>query len=67
MPGTLGSLEFARILREHGAPEDIILAETDTAPYVCRKMTPTSAHIWGVVNGLGLGVMPSREGGRVQQ
>ncbi|MCP3692026.1 MAG: dehydrogenase [Planctomycetaceae bacterium] len=67
MPGTLGSLEFARILREHGAPEDIILAETDTAPYVCRKMTPTSAHIWGVVNGLGLGVMPSREGDRVQQ
>lgn len=67
MPGTLGSLEFARILREQGAPPDIVLAETDTAPYVCRKMTPTSAHIWGVVDGLGLGVFPASQGPRVQQ
>src|SRR5262245_46787254 len=48
MPGTLGSLEFARILRDRGAG-DAVLAETDTAPYVCRKTSPTSAHIWGVV------------------
>lgn len=67
MPGTLGSLEFARILRQQGAAEGVILAETDTAPYVCRKMTPTSAHIWGVVDGLGLGVLPASEGSRVQQ
>jgi len=67
MPGTLGSLEFARILREAGAPGGIVLAETDTAPYVCRKMTPTSAHIWGVVGGMGLGVFPSSESGRVLQ
>ena len=67
MPGTLGSLEFARILRQQGADEGVILAETDTAPYVCRKMTPTSAHIWGVVDGLGLGVLPASQGPRVQQ
>ena len=67
MPGTLGSLEFARILRQQGAADGIVLAETDTAPYVCRKMTPTSAHIWGVVDGLGLGVLPASEGPRVQQ
>ena len=30
-------------------------------------MTPTSAHIWGVVDGLGLGVLPASEGSRVQQ
>lgn len=67
MPGTLGSLEFGRILREQGAAADITLAETDTAPYVCRKMTPTSAHIWGIVDGLGLGVLPASQGRRVQQ
>ncbi|MEC8943012.1 MAG: hypothetical protein VYC95_09780, partial [Verrucomicrobiota bacterium] len=67
MPGTLGSLEFARILREAGAPPGIVLAETDTAPYVCRKMTPTSAHIWGVVGGMGLGVFPGNESERVRQ
>ncbi|MEE2685417.1 MAG: NAD/NADP octopine/nopaline dehydrogenase family protein [Planctomycetota bacterium] len=67
MPGTLGSLEFSRILREAGAPPGIVLAETDTAPYVCRKMTPTSAHIWGVVGGMGLGVFPGSESERVRQ
>jgi opine dehydrogenase len=59
MPGTLGSLEFARILREHRPAQDVILAETDTAPYVCRKVAPIAAHIWGVVSGLGLGVFPA--------
>jgi opine dehydrogenase len=59
MPGTLGSLEFSRILRERGTPAGVILAETDTAPYVCRKLAPTAAHIWGVVTGLGLGVLPA--------
>ncbi len=60
MPGTLGSLEFAHVLRARGAARDVILAETDTAPYVCRKVAPAAAHIWGVVNGLGLGVLPAR-------
>ena len=61
MPGTLGSLEFARVLRGHGGPRGVTIAEVDTAPYVCRKMSPTSAHIWGVVKGLGLGVFPATE------
>ncbi len=64
-PGTLGSLEFARVVRERGGPE-IVVAETDTAPYVCRKTGPASAHIWGVVRGLGLGVLPASETGRVR-
>src|SRR5205823_4805394 len=66
MPGTLGSLEFARILRQRGAAPGVVLAETDTAPYVCRKVAPAAAHIWGVVNGLGLGVFPATEGERVR-
>lgn len=67
MPGTLGSLEFARILRERGAPPGVVVAETDTAPYVCRKVGPSSAHIWGVVSALGLGVLPSGKGELVQK
>ena len=66
MPGTLGSLEFARILSERGAADGVVVAETDTAPYVCRKMSSTSAHIWGVVEGLGLGVVPAGAGERVR-
>jgi opine dehydrogenase len=73
MPGTLGSLEFAHIvaerapkLRDRSGKLVITMAETDTAPYVCRKLTPTSAHIWGVVDSLGLGVFPATETQRVQ-
>jgi opine dehydrogenase len=66
MPGTLGSLEFARVLRERGAPGGVVVAETDTAPYVCRKTSPTSAHIWGVVSGMGVGVFPATETERVR-
>jgi opine dehydrogenase len=67
MPGTLGSLEFARIVRERGRGKEVVLAETDTAPYVCRKMGAALAHIWGVVSGLGLGVFPASQGERVRR
>jgi opine dehydrogenase len=65
MPGTLGSLEFVRVVRERRGPElfagpnGLTVAETDTAPYVCRKTGPASAHIWGVVTGLGVGAFPA--------
>jgi len=65
MPGTLGSLSFTHVLRQGGATDGITVAETDTAPYVCRKMSATAAHIWGVVSGLGLGVLPAGQSQRV--
>ena len=66
MPGTLGSLEWARILRDSGT-EGVTLGEVDTAPYVCRKTGPDTATIWGVVTGLGLGVLPSSRTERVRE
>jgi opine dehydrogenase len=66
MPGTLGSLHFARLVREHGGAPGVMYAETDTAPYVCRKVGPASAHIWGVVSGLGIGVYPAAQTDRVR-
>jgi opine dehydrogenase len=65
MPGTLGSLEWSQLSRQAGKAE-ITLAEVDTAPYVCRKTAPDAATIWGVVKGLGLGVLPSTKTARVQ-
>lgn len=58
-PGTLGALEFAQLVRAAGNTHDIAFAETDTAPYVCRKTAPDTATIWGVVSSLGLGVYPA--------
>lgn len=65
MPGTLGTLEWARILRESGVT-GVTLAEVDTAPYVCRKTAPDAATIWGVVPRLGLGVLPTASTDRVK-
>ena len=65
MPGTLGTLEWATLLRDQGVA-DIALAEVDTAPYVCRKTAPDTATIWGTVTGLGLGVLPATEIDRVR-
>lgn len=67
MPGTLGSLEFIRLLRELQAPDGVVVSETDTAPYVCRKTGPTSAYIWGVASGMGLGVFPANQTARVHK
>ncbi|MDO8942072.1 MAG: NAD/NADP octopine/nopaline dehydrogenase family protein, partial [Desulfobacterales bacterium] len=58
LPGNLGTLEFAEVLRRAGAPA-CLLAESDTAPYVCRKSAPDRAVIWGVVPALGVGVFPA--------
>ncbi len=62
LPGNLGSLAFARWLRERGQAAGAngpLLCESDTAPYVCRKVEPDHAHIWGVVSGMGIGVLPA--------
>ena len=58
MPGTLGSLEWAKILSENNV-HNISIAETDTSPYVCRKTNKNEATIFGTVSQLGLGVFPS--------
>ena len=57
LPGNLGSLAFAKRLRGAGAAP--LLAESDTAPYVCRKTAPDTATIWGAVPAMGIGVFPS--------
>ena len=68
LPGTLGTLEVASILDlDQTGHSKVTLAETDTAPYVCRKVAPDTAHIWGVVASLGVGVLPSSESSRVAE
>ena len=39
----------------------MVLAESDTAPYVCRKTAPDRATIWGAVSRLGVGVFPASQ------
>lgn len=64
LPGNLGTLAFARALEAAGTA-GVVLAESDTAPYVCRKSAPDRAVIWGRVGGLGVGVWPATQAAEV--
>ena len=59
-PGNLGTLAVAELLRRSRPGSTLpLLVETDTAPYVCRKLGPEHAHIWGVVPAMGAGTYPA--------
>ena len=60
LPGNFGALALGRGLAAAGVAE-VVVAESDTAPYVCRKTAPDAAVIWGTVTGLGIGVRPARQ------
>ncbi len=60
LPGNLGALAFAARLRERGA-DGVVVCESDTAPYVCRKTGPNAGVIWGRVPALGVGAWPVAE------
>jgi opine dehydrogenase len=60
LPGNLGALATARALHDAGIG-GVIVAESDTAPYVCRKSGPDRAVIWGTVGALGIGVAPASQ------
>ncbi len=64
-PGNLGALAFVEAARAAGKLDGVVVAEADTAPYVCRKLAPDHVHIWGVVSGLGVAAFPARENDRL--
>jgi opine dehydrogenase len=64
-PGNCGTLAFAEAARAAGTLHGVIIAEADTAPYVCRKLGPDHAHIWGVVSGLGVAAFPASQNGEL--
>lgn len=61
-PGaTGGALAFAAALRAAGAPDGVIVAETLSLPYACRKAAPDHVHVAGVKHGLPVAAFPARE------
>jgi len=60
MPGTAGSLEFAKVFRERGVERDIALAETATLPYGCRLTGPAKVDIRVVARILPTAAFPSK-------
>ena len=60
-PGsTGGALEWAQIMRQAGAADGVILAETLSLPYACRKRDPTRVDVLGVKTNLPIAALPAR-------
>jgi len=59
-PGrTGGALEFNQVLREMNLKADVIIAETQTLIYACRKITANKAMIHGIKNRVSLAALPA--------
>jgi opine dehydrogenase len=60
-PGsTGGALAFTCSLRREGAMEGVLVAETLSLPYACRKVAPNHVHVGGVKRNLPLAAFPAR-------
>jgi opine dehydrogenase len=59
-PGsTGGALEWSQILRRAGAGDGVIVAETLSLPYACRKTGPAEVNITGVKSNLPVAAFPA--------
>jgi opine dehydrogenase len=64
-PGaTGGALAFSAALRAAGAADGVVVAETLSLPYACRKAAPDHVHIAGVKRNLPVAAFPARETAR---
>jgi opine dehydrogenase len=59
VPGTLGSLEFIKGIRDRGCRADITVSELNTLPYAARIDGPRSVHVYHNKPIIGLGVFPA--------
>lgn len=59
-PGTFGSVAMARIIRDEGCEADVVIAETGTLPWLCRKTDETSVRITTRASRLPVGAFPAR-------
>ena len=65
-PGsTGGALAVKQALRIAGAPDGVVVAETLSLPYACRKVEPDHVFVGGVKHGLPVAAFPAAQTQRV--
>ena len=64
IPGGFGgSILFSKYLEEENGPKEVLIAESSTLPYACRKLDSTSVWIRGRKETFDLAAYPSRNTG----
>ena len=66
-PGTFGSLEFLNIAGNLNVKGEVVVAETDTLPWLCRLARSGELKVFHTVKKLGIGVYPRSMTERVLQ
>jgi opine dehydrogenase len=65
-PGrTLGALEFAKVIRDHGCKADVTVAEAETFIYASRADGPAQARIFRIKEAVPLAALPACQNERV--
>ena len=57
IPGNFGSFEIKKILKNSG--KELIIAETNSLPYACRKVEEGKVNIWGVKSYISIASLPA--------
>lgn len=57
IPGNFGSFEIKKILKDNG--KDLIIAETNSLPYACRKIEEGKVNVWGVKSHISVAALPA--------
>jgi len=57
IPGNFGSFEIKKILKDNG--KDLIIAETNSLPYACRKIEEGKVNVWGVKSYISIAALPA--------
>ncbi|MCJ7710880.1 MAG: NAD/NADP octopine/nopaline dehydrogenase family protein [Chloroflexi bacterium] len=63
--GTGGALAFAGVMAREGAADGVVVAETLSLPYACRKVEPNHVHVGGVKQNLPVAAFPAVNTGAV--
>lgn len=65
-PGSVfGAVEFLKVLRECGNQEDIVVGETSSNIFACRRYRPNDVNILGIKENMQLGCIPASQTERV--
>ena len=66
-PGrTAGALEFSQVLRANGCSRDVVVAETQTLVYSCRRLSQEAAvEVYGIKNKVDISALPGDRMGYV--
>ncbi len=61
LPGNGGSFIFRKVLKEKRPNVNVMIAETSTIPYGCRKVSPVRVNVMRTLGKIGIAALPAKD------